>query len=184
MSHCHKLKFSNHYIFATQCRRPSIFQTLIYVTINNLSLKFQKFNPTGCEDIGIQKIQFVAKTQFLLNQTKNIFVVQTFSWIKLEANSRVMIGQTKTDKQRFKYIQLYKGRVSKKRGIRVNRLVYNRIFKIETIFIYTYTISDSMSSTSSRSINNNCVGSNTPKPQSLFELAVKISCPGPCCLAK
>ena len=55
MSHCHKLKFSNHYIFATQCRRPSIFQTLISVTINNLSLKFQKFKPTGCEDKGILK---------------------------------------------------------------------------------------------------------------------------------
>ena len=53
LSHCHKLKFSNHYIIATHLRRPSIFHNLNSVTINNLSFKFQNFKPTGCEDIGI-----------------------------------------------------------------------------------------------------------------------------------
>ena len=65
LSHCQKLKFSNHYIFETQCRRPSTFQTLISVTIISLSLKFQKFKPTGCEDKGIKKFEFVAKSRFL-----------------------------------------------------------------------------------------------------------------------
>ena len=32
---------------------------------NNLSLKYERFTPSGREDIGIRKIEFVAKTQFL-----------------------------------------------------------------------------------------------------------------------
>ena len=80
MSHCHKLKFSNHYIFATKCRRPSIFQTLISVTINNLSLKFQKFKPAGCEDKGIKKFEFVAKTQFLYMHGLNFIYVLTIDF--------------------------------------------------------------------------------------------------------
>ena len=32
---------------------------------NNLSLKYQRFSPSGCKDIGILKIEFVAKIQFL-----------------------------------------------------------------------------------------------------------------------
>ena len=38
LSLCHKLWFSNAYIFATQCRRPQIFQTMNSVRSNNLSL--------------------------------------------------------------------------------------------------------------------------------------------------
>jgi len=35
------------YIFATQCRRPFIFQTMNSVGPNNLSLKYQSFSPSG-----------------------------------------------------------------------------------------------------------------------------------------
>ena len=43
LSFCHKLYFSNLFIFATQCRRPLIFQTMNSVTPNILSLKYQWF---------------------------------------------------------------------------------------------------------------------------------------------
>jgi len=38
------------YIFTTQFHRPSIF-----LTINNLSLKYQRFTPSGCKDICVKK---------------------------------------------------------------------------------------------------------------------------------
>ena len=63
LSFCHNLYFSNLYIFATQCRRPLIFQTMNSVRPNNLSLKQQRFTSSDCEDIGIR--HFVTKTQFL-----------------------------------------------------------------------------------------------------------------------
>ena len=51
-------------IFSTQSSRPSIFQTMNYVRLNNPSLKYQRFTPSGCRDIGNRKFEFVAKTQF------------------------------------------------------------------------------------------------------------------------
>jgi len=36
------------------------------VTLNIQSLKYQTFTLSGCKDIGIQKLMFVAKTQFLI----------------------------------------------------------------------------------------------------------------------
>ena len=66
MSFCHKLKFVHLYIFAIQCRRPFIFQTINYVRSNGLSLKYQRFTSSGWKDIGFSKFEFVAKTQFLL----------------------------------------------------------------------------------------------------------------------
>jgi len=36
------------------------------VLLNNLSLKYQRFTPSGCIVIWIEKFDFVAKTQFLL----------------------------------------------------------------------------------------------------------------------
>ena len=36
------------------------------VNSNNLNLKYQRFTLSGCKDIGIRKLGFVAKTQFLL----------------------------------------------------------------------------------------------------------------------
>ena len=43
------LWFYNPDIFGTQCSRPLLFQTLIYLS----SLKYQRFSPSGCQDIGI-----------------------------------------------------------------------------------------------------------------------------------
>ena len=39
-------------------------QTVNSVRSNNLSLKYQRFKPSDCEDIEIKKFEFVAKTQF------------------------------------------------------------------------------------------------------------------------
>ena len=50
---CHKLRFSNTYIFAILCRRPQIFQSMNSITSNNLNLKYQRFTPSGCQDIRI-----------------------------------------------------------------------------------------------------------------------------------
>ena len=38
---------------------------MIDVRSNNLSLKYQRFEPLGCKDTGIINFLFVAKTQFL-----------------------------------------------------------------------------------------------------------------------
>ena len=61
----HKLWFSNPYIFATHWRRPWIFPTMNYIRSNNLSLKWQRFTPSGWKDIWIRQFKFVSKTQFL-----------------------------------------------------------------------------------------------------------------------
>ena len=63
LSFCHKLKYS--YILATQSRRTLDINP---VRSNNLSLKYQRFIPTGCRDIEIRKFVVVAKTQFLLGK--------------------------------------------------------------------------------------------------------------------
>ena len=84
---------------------PLIFQTMNSDRLNNQSLKYQRFTPSGFRDIGIGKLGFVAKTQFLS-----------------QGNLRVMIGQTNihTDKQRSLlyrysvihiYINIYKGKL-------------------------------------------------------------------------
>ena len=65
LSFCHKLYFSNLYIFAIQCRRPLIFQTMNSVIPNNPSLKYQGFASSDCKDIGIKQFKFVTKTHFL-----------------------------------------------------------------------------------------------------------------------
>ncbi len=35
---------------------------------NNVSLKYQRFTPYGCKDIGFTNTEFVAKTQFQIGQ--------------------------------------------------------------------------------------------------------------------
>ena len=52
-------------MFTTKCRITWIFQTMISVRTNNLSLKDQKFTLFGLKDMEIRKFEFVAKTQFL-----------------------------------------------------------------------------------------------------------------------
>ena len=42
-----------------------IFQTMNFIRSNNQSLKYQRCTPSGCKDIVIRKIEFLAKTQFL-----------------------------------------------------------------------------------------------------------------------
>ena len=55
---CHNFKFSYPYIFATQCSRTLVLQTMNSVLSNNLSLKYQRFKPSGFKDIEIQKFEF------------------------------------------------------------------------------------------------------------------------------
>ena len=43
------------------------------VNSNNPNLKYQRFTSSGCRDIGIRKLEFVAKTQFL---SLNIYFLQ------------------------------------------------------------------------------------------------------------
>ena len=43
-----------------------MFQTMNSVRMNILSLKYERFSPTGCKDIGNRTFEFVAKTQFLI----------------------------------------------------------------------------------------------------------------------
>ena len=38
---------------------------------NNLSLKCQRFTPSGCKEIGIRNLEFIAKTQFLYENDLN-----------------------------------------------------------------------------------------------------------------
>ena len=65
LSFCHKLWFSNPYIFATQRRRPFIFQTM---KSNNLDLKYQRITPSDWKDI----------TFFLVN---NIGFIRLIDWL-------------------------------------------------------------------------------------------------------
>ena len=65
MSFCHKLRFSNYYNLAVRFPRPLIFQTINSGRSNSLNLKYQMFTPSGCIDIWVRKLKFVAKTQFL-----------------------------------------------------------------------------------------------------------------------
>ena len=65
LSFCHKLSFSNPYIFVTRWWRPLIFQTINSVRSNNHSLKYQRFTSSDRKVIGIRLFEFLAKTQFL-----------------------------------------------------------------------------------------------------------------------
>ena len=68
--------FSIPFILATQCRRPLIFQTLHYARPKNLSLRYQRFTPSDCKDIGIRRFELVGKLSFFkiswLGETPNI----------------------------------------------------------------------------------------------------------------
>ena len=68
---CHKLWFSNPYIFGFQRRKPLIFQTMTFDRSKNISLKYQRFTTLASKDIGIRKSEFVAKSQFLCSSVIN-----------------------------------------------------------------------------------------------------------------
>ena len=62
---CNKIrKIKNGNEFATNSDFL-IFQTINSVRSNSLSLKYQRFTPSGCKAIGVRKCKFVAKTQLL-----------------------------------------------------------------------------------------------------------------------
>ena len=42
-----------------------IFQSINSVRSNNLSLKYQRFTPSDCTEVGIRIFEFVTKTQIL-----------------------------------------------------------------------------------------------------------------------
>ena len=66
LSFCHKLCLANPDIFATRCCRPLIFQTMISVRSNNLSLQYLRFTLSGCKNIGLRTFKFVTKTHDVL----------------------------------------------------------------------------------------------------------------------
>ena len=65
LSLCHKLKFSNPYIYWTWCCRLLIFQTKIIWGNRIHSFKYLRSTTLCCREIGIRKSEFVSKTQFL-----------------------------------------------------------------------------------------------------------------------
>ena len=62
--------FLSLYLCNLMCR-PLIFQTIISVRLNNLSLKNRRFTPLSCKNIVIRKCNIVTKTQFLCLTCKN-----------------------------------------------------------------------------------------------------------------
>jgi hypothetical protein len=99
---CHKLNFSNHFIFLTFFTLL-IFQTLIIWSHRILSLKYLRSKIQGCKDIGFRTSEFVAKTRFLsvqvawsehivlISQTDNIilasYIKVSFELVKLISTS-------------------------------------------------------------------------------------------------
>ena len=56
--------YQSHYLCNTMLYNL-LFQTINFVMSNNLSLKYQRYTPSGSKDIRIKKFEFVAKIQFL-----------------------------------------------------------------------------------------------------------------------
>ena len=88
---------SNFNIIATQCRRPLMFQTMKAVRSNNVSLKYQRFTSSGCKDIRIPNIEFVAKTQFLLHACTEFLRIYTNTWIIIIKNKCLKIFNKGSD---------------------------------------------------------------------------------------
>ena len=65
LSFCNKLKFSNHYSFATWWWKPLIFQTKTVWSKKINSLKYKRSRRMGCQVIGIRKSEFAENTHFL-----------------------------------------------------------------------------------------------------------------------
>ena len=59
LSICHKLWFSQTYIFATKSHTPFSYYEFCWI-------KWYKFTPSGCIDIENWKFEFIAKKQYLL----------------------------------------------------------------------------------------------------------------------
>ena len=85
---CHKLCCANSYIFATRWRRPLIFQIMISVRSNNLSLKYQRFKPLGSKDY----IFRIRLEHLSLWQRLNSFVLRNHNWKVLNSNRKTRIS--------------------------------------------------------------------------------------------
>ena len=78
---CHKLKFSNSFIFATWWCKPLILQTsIIWTWIMNMihGLKYFKFTILGCKDTHF-KSEFVAKNQFLVDKNSQSHIYENIA---------------------------------------------------------------------------------------------------------
>ena len=60
------------------------FYATISVRSNSLNLKYQRFTPPGCKDIGIKTFELVAKTQFF---SDNCFQNHNANILNLGRNS-------------------------------------------------------------------------------------------------
>ena len=72
LSSCNKFLFINLYICATRCCR--YFKLWILLNQTVLSLKYQRFTSSSCEDIRIRKFKFVARTQYTYLLTNTFFL--------------------------------------------------------------------------------------------------------------
>ena len=91
LSFCHKLRFSNSHNLATCFPAPLIFQTFNSGRSNSLSLKYQRFTPLGCKDIGDRKFKFVAKTQFQIDvEILSLTVGSRFSNFRFNPRTKFM----------------------------------------------------------------------------------------------
>ena len=92
MSFCHTLyNFSTLYQLATRCCRSLIFQTMNSARSNSLSLKYHRFTPSSCKDIGIRIFEFVAKTQFLSERFSKIKSVLNISKCRSNVLSKMSV---------------------------------------------------------------------------------------------
>ena len=64
------IKLTNPFIFAIECCRPKIFQTMNSVSSNKISLIYYRLAPSGCQTIRIRNFELVAKTQFLSSEIR------------------------------------------------------------------------------------------------------------------
>ena len=95
---CEETKMvQRNWIIATQCRRPLMFQTMKDVRSNNVILKYQRFTSSGCKDIRIPNIEFVAKTQFLLHACTEFLRIYTNTWIIIIKNKCLKIFNKGSD---------------------------------------------------------------------------------------
>ena len=79
LSLCHKLWFSNPYIYATQCWRPYLFQTMISVISNSLSLNYQGFTQSSCKNNMIRNFNLWQRLIFLYFFT---LMHEYFFWVR------------------------------------------------------------------------------------------------------
>ena len=60
------------------------------------SLKYERFTPSGCKDVGIRQFEFVTKTQFLSENIwlvhlhlKKIYIWFYYDWLRLTDAKKV-----------------------------------------------------------------------------------------------